>query len=303
MLGAAGILGVLTLMGATGPWTLLFLTFALGLGATMNGPAWQATVPDLAPKGELPAAIALNSVGFNMARAVGPALGGLLVAATNPGIAFLLNAFSFVGVILVLYRWKRPVVKNIASEERVVSAMVAGLRYIRYSPPIHAVLVRSGVFVLAASALWSILPVVARQELHSGSTGYGVLLGCLGAGSILGAVLLARLRAHVSTDALVTAGSLLFGAVNLALAWLTPVAIVGVVLFVGGIAWMTVMSSFTIATQPPCRPGCVPARSPLMFWRSREAWRSAAWFGEASPPVVASVLRFSPRESRFPSVA
>jgi MFS family permease len=107
MLAAALALGILTLSGATGAWTLLWLTFALGLGSTMNGPAWQAIMPELVPKKELPAAIALNSMGFNLARSIGPALGGVVVFAVGAGAAFILNAVSFVGVMLVLYLWRR----------------------------------------------------------------------------------------------------------------------------------------------------------------------------------------------------
>ncbi len=196
MLAAAAVLGVMTLTGSTGPWTLLWLTFALGLGATMNGPTWQAIMPDLVPNSELPAAIALNSVGFNLARAVGPALGGAVVAAIGAGAAFILNAVSFVGVMIVLYLWRRDTEQQPRriSTERVGAAMLAGMRYVRFAPSIHSVLLRSGSFIISASALWSLLPLVAKVELHRDSTGYGLLLGCLGVGSILGALMLHRLR-------------------------------------------------------------------------------------------------------------
>src|SRR5277367_5982421 len=206
MLAAAAVLGVMTLTGSTGPWTLLWLTFALGLGATMNGPTWQAIMPDLVPNSELPAAIALNSVGFNLARAVGPALGGAVVAAIGAGAAFILNAVSFVGVMIVLYLWRRDTEQQPRpiSTERVGAAILAGMRYVRFSPPIHSVLLRSGTFIISASALWSLLPLVAKVELHRDSTGYGLLLGCLGVGSILGALLLHRLRQTFSHDVMVT---------------------------------------------------------------------------------------------------
>src|SRR5579884_1425684 len=166
MLAAAGALGALTLLGLTGPYTLLWLTFALGLGATMNGPAWQAIVPELVPKVELPAAIALNSVGFNLARAVGPALGGMVVAAVGAGAAFILNAVSFVGVLIVLFWWKREPEHEAVGSETVRAAMWAGMRYVRFAPFMHSVLLRSGLFVFSASAIWAILPVVAKIELH-----------------------------------------------------------------------------------------------------------------------------------------
>ncbi|MBV9768884.1 MAG: MFS transporter [Bryobacterales bacterium] len=181
MLAAAAVLGALTLAGLRGPWTLLWLTFALGLGATMNGSAWQAIMPDLVPKTELPAAITLNSAGFNLARAVGPALGGAVVAAIGAGAAFILNALSFVGVMIVLYLWRRRPEEESKrlSTERVGAAMWAGMRYVRFAPLIHSVLLRSGSFIISARALWSLLPLVTKVELHRESTGYGVLLGWL----------------------------------------------------------------------------------------------------------------------------
>ena len=159
MLAAAGLLGWLTVIGKATPMVLLLTTFALGIGATLNNPAWQAIVPELVPRRELPQAISLNSVAFNLARAVGPALGGVLVALFNPGAVFILNALSFVGVIVVLCMWKRPEAEQSASEsESIVSATWAGLRYVRYSPGMTNVLVRVGAFIIGGSAIWSILP-------------------------------------------------------------------------------------------------------------------------------------------------
>ncbi len=266
MLAAAALLGVLTLAKSTGPWTLLWLTFALGLGATMNGPTWQAIMPDLVPNAELPAAIALNSVGFNLARAVGPALGGAVVAAIGAGAAFILNAISFVGVMVVLYLWHRAPDQEARplSTERVGAAMFAGLRYVRFAPPIHSVLVRSGSFIISASALWSLLPLVAKVELHRGSTGYGVLLGCLGVGSILGALMLHRLRQIFSTGLMVSAAVALFGAANILLAYLTSYGAVALTLVATGIAWMTVNSTLTTATQTSV-PSWVRARTLAVY--------------------------------------
>jgi MFS family permease len=266
MLAAAALLGVLTLNGSTGPWTLLWLTFALGLGATMNGPTWQAIMPDLVPNSELPAAIALNSIGFNLARAVGPALGGAVVAAVGAGPAFMLNAISFVGVMIVLYLWRRTPDQHSQplSTERVGAAMLAGMRYVRFAPPIHSVLLRSGSFIISASALWSLLPLVAKVELHRGSTGYGVLLGCLGVGSILGALMLHRLRQIFSPDVMVTSAVALFGGANILLAYLNTYAAVAFTLVVTGMAWMIVNSSLTTATQTSV-PDWVRARALAVY--------------------------------------
>lgn len=284
MLAAAAVLGVLTLTGATGPWTLLWLTFALGLGSTMNGPAWQAIMPELVPKKELPGAIALNSMGFNVARAIGPALGGFIVAAIGAGATFVLNAISFVGVMIVLYLWRREPEHVPASTETVGDAIWAGMRYVRFAPTMHAVLFRSGSFVISASALWSILPLVAKVELHSESGGYGVLLGCLGAGSILGALMIGRLRQLFSADIIVTSAVVLFGLVNVALSYLASFSAVAGVMLAGGVAWMTVNSSLNTAAQTSL-PGWVRARALgvyLLVFQSAMAVGSVIWGEVAS---------------------
>jgi len=266
MLAAAAALGALTLTGFTGPLTLLWLTFALGLGASMNAPTWQAIMPDLVPKPELPAAIALNSISFNLARAIGPALGGAVVAAIGAGAAFVLNAVSFVGVIIVLYLWRRDAEAHPQplSTESVVAAMWAGMRYVRFAPHIHAVLLRSGSFIIPASALWSLLPLVAKVELHRESAGYGVLLGCLGVGSIFAAVMLHRLRQNFSWDTMATAAVALFGAVSILLAYLASFTAVALALIVTGMCWMVVNSTLTTATQTAV-PSWVRARTLAVY--------------------------------------
>jgi MFS family permease len=264
MLAAAAALGALTVVGRSGPWTLLWLTFALGLGATMNGPAWQAIMPELVPKTELPAAIALNSMGFNLARAVGPALGGVVVAAVGAGAAFILNAVSFVAVLIVLYLWKRAPEHASTSSEGVMAAMWAGMRYVRFAPTMHAVLLRSGSFVLAASALWSILPLVAKLELHRESGAFGLLLGCLGGGSILGALVIGRVRQLLSVETIVTAAVAVFGLVNIALAYLESFSAVALVLLTGGVAWMAVNASLNTAAQTSV-PAWVRARAMALY--------------------------------------
>src|SRR5436309_6164096 len=152
MVVAAGLLGIFTLLGHIGPWVLLLFTFLLGLGAVMNDPAWQAITPEVVCRENHAPAVALNSVGFNVARAMGPALGGLVIAATNSGVAFLMNAASFFGVIFFLYRWRRTE-PDAPRTERVFESMLAGLRYVRATPLVHCVLIRTGAFSIAASAL------------------------------------------------------------------------------------------------------------------------------------------------------
>ncbi len=284
MLASAAILGVLTMAHVTGPWMLLWLTFALGIGSTMNGPAWQAIMPELVPRSELGSAIALNSVGFNLARAVGPALGGFVVGVLSPGAAFILNAISFVGVMIVLYLWPRVPERSTSTPESIGSAILAGIRYVRFEPALHAVLVRSGVFIISASALWSILPLFAKVELHSESTGYGALLGCLGAGSILGAFILTRVRHRLRTEMLVTGAMALFGIVNLALAYLENFGLVSLAMVGAGMAWMTVNSSLTTVAQTGL-PAWVRARALsvyLLVFQGAMALGSVIWGEVAS---------------------
>ena len=249
MLVVAATLGVLTVAGLTTPWVLLLLAFALGLGAAANAPAWEAITPELVTRTDLPAAVTLGAVAFNVARAVGPALGGLLVAAFGPGPVFLLNAVSFLGVIIVLYRWRRPVEKSNLPPEHVLGALRAGLRYVRHTPAIQAVLVRAATFILCASALWALLPLVARRGLGLSAAGYGVLLGCLGLGGVTGASFLPKVRKKISTDTLVIGGTLIFAAVTIVLGYVHSAALIGGSLFFGGIAWIALLSTFNVAAQ------------------------------------------------------
>ena len=279
MLVAAVALGFLTLFGLTTPWVLLALTFMLGLGAALNAPAWQAIVPELVPRADLPHAVSLNSVAFNIARAVGPALGGFLVAAIGTWAVFFLNSLSFIGVILVLYRWRREPVESISPTERVVGAMRAGLRYMRHAPELRAVLVRTITFVSCASALWAMLPLVARQELGLGALGYGVLLGGLGTGAIIGALILPRARHKLSTNLLVALGTVLFAAATVTLAYVHLFVLLCVAMIFGGVAWMTTMSSFNIGVQTVV-PEWVRARTLAIYLLSffgTMAGGSAIW--------------------------
>jgi MFS family permease len=249
MLVAAIALGLLTLFGLTTPWVLLLLIFALGLGSALNAPAWQAIVPELVPRSELASAVSLNSVAFNIARAVGPALGGFVVAAVGSWAVFLLNSLSFIGVLFVLYRWRREPSESISPTERVIGAMRAGVRYVRHEPELRAVLVRTGVFVSCASALWAMMPLVARQQLGLGALGYGVLLGGLGAGAILGAFILPAIRQQVSINLLIICGTIMFAVATAVLATVRNFALLSIVMIGGGIAWMALMSSFNISVQ------------------------------------------------------
>jgi MFS family permease len=249
MLLAAIALGVLTMMGAMTSGLLLALTFALGLGAAMNGPAWQAITPELVGASELKAAVTLNGVGYNVARAVGPALGGIVVAAFGSGAVFILNALSFLGVMIVLYGWRREPHESKMPAEDVFGAMRAGARYVRHSAVVQAVLIRTCAFIFGGSALWALLPLVARDELGLDATGYGVILGSLGAGAVIGGVFLPRLERRLSTDVLLAGGVVLFAAATAGPAYTAHFALLCAVMVIGGVAWIALMSTFNVAAQ------------------------------------------------------
>jgi MFS family permease len=265
MLAAVALLSVLTFFNIISPWVLLFLTFFLNVGAAMNSPAWQAIMPELVPRKQLPEAVSLNSAGFNLARALGPALGGIGIAAfkhadTGAAWTFSLNALSFVGVILVLYQWKRtPLFKSALPAERIRGSMRAGIRYVQYSPMVKAALTRAFLFTIFVSSVWALLAVVAARDLHQGALGYGILNGSMGLGAVIGATLLPRTRRKFSADKIILASTGVFIVTLLTLAFIHFPAVIIPMLLVAGFAWTSTMSTFNLAVQVTA-PDWVQAR-------------------------------------------
>jgi len=201
------------------------------------------------PRADLPSAVALTGMGLNLARAVGPALGGVVVALTGAWAVFLLNALSFLSVIAVFYRWRRTKRDNRVAPEPVFSSIRAGIRYARHAPALRAVLVRTALFVPFASALWAWLPVLARHEMGLDSVGYGILFGCMGAGAVAGAIYLPEMQRRFSKDSLALGATILFAAATVAPAEIRDFGWLCLVMVAGGAAWITLMGSFNIATQ------------------------------------------------------
>lgn len=248
MLCCATALTAITLAGGVGPWSLLALTFALAAGAAMMTPAWAASVPELVPGEELPAAIALNSMGVNIARAIGPAIAGVLVATSGPGAAFMVNAVSFLAVIVVLARWRRPPRASGQVRQPFFAAVWSGLQYVRHARALQHVMIRSLGFFFFATATWSLLPLVAAAT-GGGSAAYGVLLGCIGAGAVAAALVLPRVRSRLSRDALVRAGMTAYAAAMLvAAAADTLYALVPAMLLTGA-AWLSIVSTLHVSAQ------------------------------------------------------
>jgi predicted MFS family arabinose efflux permease len=298
MLIVAAVLSGLTAMSWMSPTLLLALTFTLALGGALSAPAWQAIVPQLVSRRQLAAAVALNSAGFNLARAVGPALGGLLVAAAGPAAVFILNALSFLGIMIVIYRWKPAPRDPGAVPERVGSAVAAGIRFTRHSPPLRAVLVRTAAFIFAGSALWALLPVVATQQLGQSALGYGIMLGSIGLGAVGGAAIMPRMRERLSPDQIVTVLTLVFAAGTLGLAYISNFLLLNIVLVAVGLAWLTITSSLNVTAQTTV-PAWVMARALgvyLLVFQGGFAGGSAVWgivaeqFGNRAALVVAAVM-------------
>ncbi len=285
MLAIAAALSVLSLNGSMGPWMLLGLTLLLNIGAAMNNPAWQAIVPELVPRSQLPEAISLNSAGFNLARAVGPALGGLTVAffasvMMGAGIVFLINAASFVFVIVVLYMWKRkPLYTSDLPTERMLGSIRAGLRYVHHARQIQNILIRAFLVTSCVAAMWALLAVVAQRDLKRGALGYGLLNASIGLGAVIGAVSLPRLRARFSADEIITGSSVVFAFTLLVMALAHQTAFVVAALLLGGFAWTSTTSIFNIAVQTSA-PAWVQARllgSYQMTFQAGMAIGSAVW--------------------------
>jgi len=249
MLAAATVLGVLALAGLVTPWLLLALIFAVGTGQALTAPTWQTLQPELVPPVERSQAISLGAVNQNLARAIGPAIGGIVLAATSAGTVFLINAATFLAVLAVIYSWHavRPVYA--LPREHVGEAIRAGGRYVAASPALRVILMRAGVFMFFASSIWALLPLTARTQLHLGSGGYGLLLGCVGLGAVAGAALLPQLRTRLTPGAQLTAGSLSLAAVALVLGYVHLVVLAAIALAVGGLAWILALSTLNSLYQ------------------------------------------------------
>ncbi len=245
----AGLLGALTLTGITTAWTLVVLTFAMGIGTAMMMPAWAAITPELVPRPQLQAAIALNSLGINVARAIGPALAGVIVSLAGTGAVFVLNAVSYLGVLLVLVRWRRQTTPSALPSERFFGAVRSGLRFARHAPELQAAVIRGMSFFLFASASWALLPLVAKNLENGGPQAFGLLVASIGGGAVAGAVVLPKLRDKLSRDALVAVASMLYAMTTVALASLGDLPLLCLAMAVSGLAWISVLSSLQVAAQ------------------------------------------------------
>lgn len=279
LLACSALLAGLALADLVGPGGLLALTFAIGVGSTFVAPAFLAIIPELVPREEIPGAVSLNGISMNLARAVGPAAGGLLVAAAGVGFAFLANALSYLGVIGAIARWRRPPREGRLPPEDLIGAMRAGLRYVRHSSALQLVLIRVAVFVLPGSAVWALLPLYAREQLALGPAGYGVLLGFFGAGAVAGGLVLPALRARVGPQRVTTLAALGYAAALIVLGALPALPAAAAALVVAGAGWLALLTTLNAAAQLVL-PAWVRARglsAYLLVLFGGLALGSAAW--------------------------
>jgi MFS family permease len=314
MLGSAGMLGTLTLLHLTTPWILLGMTFSLGLGGALGGPASQAIVPELIPRDEVPAAVTINSIQFNIARGIGPAIGGIVVRLWGAGVAFLANAASFIGILAVLISWRRESQKSVLPAERVYGGIRAGARYVRHSPVLRAVLIRSFMFGLGTSVLWAVLPLLARVQFHADATGYGVIVAFFGIGAAGCGFGLSILRRVLPSDWIAISGGLAFALANASVASARHVYVLWFATFLAGAGWVAVTATFNSSAQLAL-PAWVRARALSLYLLAlqggvalgslgwgylasrfgiRTALDAAALFIVAN---VATAIRFSLREA------
>ncbi|WP_172332281.1 MFS transporter [Mangrovicoccus sp. HB161399] len=245
----SALLALASFLGMLSPWGLLAFTFLVGCAKALNNPAWQTMVSELVPKSDLPSAVALNSIGFNLARSVGPAIGGILVAAVGAFSAFMVNAAANLFVLVSASHWKSPEEEDRLPPEGIGSAIMAGLRYVGLSPIHLTVFARGFLFNVAGIAVMALMPLVARDQLQGGPLTYGLLLGGFGVGAILGALGAARLRAMVTLEMNVRICTLAYagGTALLGSSTFFPLSILAVM--ITGAAWPVLLSSLNTTIQ------------------------------------------------------
>lgn len=242
-------LAVLTFMGLLTPWLLLGFTFLIGCGTALFNPSWQASMGDIVPRSDLPGAVTLNSMGFNMMRSVGPAVGGLIVALAGAAAAFAVNAVSYLPLIAALWRWQPDRIPRQLPREGFGSAMWAGVRYVSLSPNLMTVLFRGFLFGLSATAILALLPSVAAEYVGGGALAFGTLLGAFGLGAIGGAFLNGLVRERFSNEVIVRLACIGFALSSAGLGFSRDPLLSHLVLLPAGACWVLALSLFNVSIQ------------------------------------------------------
>lgn len=243
------LLAVFAYIGWIGPWTLLTFTFLIGCGTALNNPAWQASVGDMVPRQDVAGAVSLNSMGFNMTRSVGPALGGAIVAFGGGAAAFAANAVSYLALIYALFRWKSPEKTRLLPREDIGPAVAAGLRYVAMSPKLLKVFFRSFVFGLSSIAILALMPIVAKDLIQGGPLTYGLLLGAFGVGAIGGAFANGWLREKLTSENIVRLSFAGFALSEAAMGATGNGIVAGLAAVVAGGCWVIALSLFNTIVQ------------------------------------------------------
>lgn len=243
------LLGLMTLMGLIDAMSLLIMTFILGVGMALTLPAFASTLPELVARAEIQSAVTLNSLSINVSRAVGPAIAGLLVAWVGPWLVFVLTAGAYSTILWVVVRWRREPVESPLPSERFFGALRSGMRYATQAPALQAVMIRGGTFFLFASPMLALAPLIARDSLGGGPTDYGALLAAMGIGAVGAALALPRLRTQLSRERIVRIGVLLQAAMTVVLGLSVHLWISLAAMAIGGMAWISVLSSLSAAGQ------------------------------------------------------
>jgi MFS family permease len=249
MLCLASLLGLLVLAGAAGETSLLLITLGLGACTAVMSPTWQSIVPALVPRTELPQAVALHSVGINISRAIGPALAGLIIVAFGIAWPFLVNALSFLAVILALWYWREGRSATVGEHEPFLAAMRAGAAQVKHNNALRHMLWRSVLFYLAGSCYWALLPLIARDQLSGGAQLFGVLVGCIGVGAVAMAIWLPRLRIRWGLDAIQMAGTVATALAMVAFSVVRLPVLGMMAALLAGAAWLACLSALNVAAQ------------------------------------------------------
>lgn len=249
MMVVSALLALMTFLGQMTPWLLLGFTFLIGCGTALHNPSWQASIGDIVPRDDIPQAVSLNTMSFNIMRSIGPALGGAIVATAGAAVAFAMNAFSYVPLVYVLFRWKHRRPPSNIPREQFGSAMSAGLRYMLMSPKLMTVLFRGFLFGIGAVAVMALMPIIARDILQGGALTFGVLLGSFGVGAIGAALLNTRLRERFNSETIVRGAFVGFAISIVTLAFSKFIVITCIMLVLAGGCWVLALSLFNVTVQ------------------------------------------------------
>lgn len=261
------VITTLAFMGMLHPYSLIVAVFLVSVGSAIVTPAWQAAVGEQVPKPEVGRAILLNSVNYNVARALGPALGGLMLGVFGAPWVFLFNCACYAALMWAIWRWRRELPKRTLPPERILEGVIAALRFTEYSSVTRLVMLRSFSFGISASALWALLPLLAHAHAAGSASLYGYMLGALGLGAIGGSLWISAALRRLGTGRLISAGAFLMSVCLLLLGSVDSLALLFPALLVAGSCWIAVLATYNTSIQVLV-PDWVKARALALYQMS-----------------------------------